>query len=152
MRPEFLKSPAPIPGPERQVQLGNDLACLAHRRQRAREEFAGTYGPSSRSTDEGDLGIAGYGRPHAACTGGSEMGGYRRFRAMASASTPVAPTAGRPVATTTPNGRVGCCEGPCGDHLARCPASNSIARWRSRSPRRGPRPPAAPSPPQTLQS
>src|SRR6202035_3371944 len=27
------------------------------------EEFAGTYGPSSRSTDEGDLGIAGHGYP-----------------------------------------------------------------------------------------
>jgi hypothetical protein len=37
--------------------------------------------------------------------------GDRRFRAMASASTPVAPTAGRPVATTTPNGRVGAARG-----------------------------------------
>src|ERR1700730_17931233 len=56
---EFLKGPAPIRRPERQVQLGKDFVRSAHCRQWPREEFAGTYGPSSRGTDEGDLGIAG---------------------------------------------------------------------------------------------
>ena len=42
---------------------GSNLVRLAHCRQRPREEFAGTYGPSSCSTDEGDLGIAGHGNP-----------------------------------------------------------------------------------------
>jgi len=55
---EFLKGPAPMLRPERQVQFGNNLVRLAHCRQWPREEFAGTYGPSSCSTDEGDLGIA----------------------------------------------------------------------------------------------
>ena len=60
---EFLKGPAPMLRPERQVQFGNDLVRLAHCRQWPREEFAGRYGPSSRCTDEGDLGIAGHGNP-----------------------------------------------------------------------------------------
>jgi len=60
---EFLKGPAPMLRPERQVQFGNNLVRLAHCRQWPREEFAGTYGPSSCSTDEGDLGIAGHGNP-----------------------------------------------------------------------------------------
>jgi hypothetical protein len=44
---EFLKGPAPIRRPERQVQLGKDFVRSAHCRQWPREEFAGTYGPSS---------------------------------------------------------------------------------------------------------
>ena len=60
---EFLKGPAPIPGPERQVQLGNDLVRLAHRRQWPGEEFAGAYRSRSGRADEGDLGIAGHRDP-----------------------------------------------------------------------------------------
>src|ERR1700730_18994975 len=60
---EFLKAPAAIHGPERQVQLGNDLRGLSHRRQRPREEFTSAYRPRSGRADEGDLGLAGYRNP-----------------------------------------------------------------------------------------
>src|SRR5579863_10593070 len=60
---EFAEGPAPILGPERQVQLGNDFVRLAQCRQRAREEFAGPYRPSSGGADQGDLSLAGHGDP-----------------------------------------------------------------------------------------
>src|ERR1700676_3467720 len=58
---EFPEGAAPILGPERQVQLRDDLVRLAQRRQRAGEEFAGPYCPSSGGADEGDLSLARHG-------------------------------------------------------------------------------------------
>ena len=57
---EFTESPAPSLQPIRQMQLGDDLVRLAHRRQGAREEFAGGDRTCSGGTGEGNLSIARY--------------------------------------------------------------------------------------------
>src|SRR5438094_222858 len=57
---EFQEGPVPVLGPERQVELGNDLVPLPHRGQRAGEKLPGADRARSGSTDQSDLGLAGH--------------------------------------------------------------------------------------------
>src|SRR6478672_6751880 len=58
---EFPEGPTSTTGPERQMQLGNNLIVLPDRRQRPGEEVSGAYHSGSGDPDKCDFPLAGHG-------------------------------------------------------------------------------------------